>query len=159
MRKGKYRGTYETYRQKFQEAKRLGDLQKGARQYGKRQWSKFIQEGETNKSILADQSINKRAAHKAYDQYQKLIKKEKLKPGETFDLEKTYWGHGHKNKYWDPDEQKEKERLDETTQIGYHRTFKGFINDKNAIHMMIAYEMQQGERSRKAILDDYGYHD
>lgn len=148
MRKGKYRGTYETYSQQFEANKKQGLIQQGVRKLGKNQWANEIRQGMTNTSILENQSLNKKAAKRAFEQYNKIVKKN-MKPGETsLELQKTYWGNNALDK--------NKQQVTHT--MGYHRTLSGFLHDKNAIHMMISYEIMSG-RSREEVLDDYGYHD
>lgn len=150
MRKSRYRGTYETYERNFQQSKANGLVLHGVRQLTRKQWANEISQGMTNTAIINNQTMSKKAAQRAYKQYQKLMKDTRLNPGEVaIELEKTYWGHNNKDK----------NAKIIYRELGYHRTFSGFMKDKHAVHMMISFEIKLGERSREEILDDYGYHD
>lgn len=148
MRKSRYRGSYETYKNKFEQAKKQGIVLHGVRQLTQKQWANEIRQGMTNTSILNAQTMSRKAAQRAYKQYQKIMK-QRLQPGEAaVELEKTYWGHNATDNNFNT----------VYRELKYHRTFSGFMKDKNAIHMMISYEIAMG-RPREEVLDEYGYHD
>lgn len=148
MRKSKYRGTYDAYINKYKQAKKEGIVLQGVRPLTRKQWTNEIRQGMTNTSILNAQTMSRKAAKRAYQQYKKLMVNKRINSGEAaVEMENTYWGNNS---------------LDKNSKViyrelKYHRTFSGFMRDKHAIHMMISFEIKLGEKTRQQILNEYGY--
>lgn len=138
----KYGRTYEDYKIRFQQEKKLGNVKNGVRQLTKRQYDKVRKEdGYNNKTIIEKQTI-------LTEQMKKRVIRDlneaDIRKGQFNILENTFFGASE-----------ESTDLDANT-LGYHRTLSGFLHDKYALHYLIASRITAGE-DEVEVLADYGY--
>lgn len=156
MKKNYARG-YKSYRKQYAEAKRIGNIKRKVRVLTRNQYNKAREIGFTNKQILKEQRLvsSKSDMNLYWKTYQKLVKST-IKPGNTSVLNNTYWGTGKKDE--NVVHFKKYKNFTSGHELGYHRTFKGLLRDKNALHMIIAFAIENNkDRKREEVLADYGY--
>ena len=131
---------YENYRQKFYAEKKIGNVKQGVRVLTPNQYRRATKEGITDRKILNAQTMlhSKREKKDVWKQYKKVRKE--FERGETLTQEGTYFG----------------ENYEEDEGLSYHYNLSGLLKDKDALHFIIAYRLQEGE-DREEVLADYGY--
>jgi len=135
-----YKIGYESYRKKFKQEKKIGNIKGGERQNTFNQYVMMRKEGETNKSILRAQTI---LDNKGKKRIMKDYKTLKIKRGQRVSTGVTY-------RNW------QGESWNETIDLGSHNTLSGLLHDRQALHYIITSRISNGENKEK-VLEDYGY--
>lgn len=159
----KTKKAYLEYRRRFYKEKREGFTYKGARLFKLKDFTEVFQTsgGLSVTKILNVQIVNKKQWRKAYEQYNKLIKEHKITRGKNVEYLNTFFGDNMSD-----------DNGQAFKNISYHRTLKGFMNDKYAKHFMFTQQyddkkaelMNKGmseeeakKKAREAVEHDYGY--
>jgi len=131
---------YEAYRRKYYAEKRIGNTKNGVRVLTINQYRRARKEGLTDKTILNAQTIlsSKGQKTKVWNEYKKV--KKSYNRGDKIIQEKTYFG----------------EDFDEDEGLSYHYNLSGLLNDRDALHFIISYQIYDGE-DREVVLARYGY--
>lgn len=131
---------YQAYRQKFYVEKKIGNVKQGVRVLTANQYRRARKEGINNTNILKAQTLlhSKREKDYVWREYKKI--KKSFSRGETTEMEGSYFG----------------ETYEEDEGLSYHYSLSGLLKDKDAIHFMITFRINDGE-DRAEVLADYGY--
>lgn len=131
---------YQAYRQKFYVEKKIGNVKQGVRVLTANQYRRARKEKMNDTSILKAQTLlhSKREKDYVWREYKKI--KKTFSRGETIEQKGTYFG----------------ETYEEDEGISYHYSLSGLLKDKDAIHFMISFRINDGE-NRAEVLADYGY--
>jgi len=132
--------SYQGYRNKFYAEKKIGNIKNGVRVLTASQYRRAKKEGITDKGILKEQTILTTKAEKTavWKEYKKV--KKNYSRGESIIQEDTYFG----------------ESYEEDEGLRYHYNLSGLLNDRDALHFLISYEIHGGE-DREEVLAKYGY--
>ena len=131
---------YQAYRQKFYVEKKIGNVKQGVRVLTANQYRRARKEGINDTNILKAQTLlhSKREKDYVWREYKKI--KKSFSRGETIEMEGSYFG----------------ETYEEDEGLSYHYSLSGLLKDKDAIHFMITFRINEGE-DRAEVLADYGY--
>jgi len=131
---------YQAYRQKFYVEKKIGNVKQGVRVLTANQYRRARKEGINDTNILKAQTLlhSKREKDYVWREYKKI--KKSFSRGETIEMEGSYFG----------------ETYEEDEGLSYHYILSGLLKDKDAIHFMITFRINDGE-DRAEVLADYGY--
>lgn len=131
---------YQVYRQKFYAEKKIGNVKQGVRVLTSNQYRTARKKKMNDTSILKAQTLlhSKREKDYVWREYKKI--KKTYSRGETIEQEGTYFG----------------ETYEEDEGLSYHYSLSGLLKDKDAIHFMISFRINDGE-DRAEVLADYGY--
>ena len=131
---------YQVYRQKFYAEKKIGNVKQGVRVLTANQYRRARKEGINDTNILKAQTLlhSKREKDYVWREYKKI--KKTYSRGETIEQEGTYFG----------------ESYEDEEGLSYHYSLSGLLKDKDAIHFMISFRINDGE-DRAEVLADYGY--
>lgn len=131
---------YQVYRQKFYAEKKIGNVKQGVRVLTANQYRRARKEKMNDTSILKAQTLlhSKREKDYVWREYKKI--KKTYSRGETIEQEGTYFG----------------ETYEDDEGLSYHYSLSGLLKDKDAIHFMISFRINDGE-DRAEVLADYGY--
>lgn len=131
---------YQAYRQKFYVEKKIGNVKQGVRVLTANQYRRARKEGINDTNILKAQTLlhSKREKDYVWREYKKI--KKSFSRGETIEMEGSYFG----------------ETYEEDEGLSYHYSLSGLLKDKDAIHFMITFRINDGE-DRAEVLADYGY--
>lgn len=131
---------YQAYRQKFYVEKKIGNVKQGVRVLTANQYRRARKEGINDTNILKAQTLlhSKREKDYVWREYKKI--KKSFSRGETTEMEGSYFG----------------ETYEEDEGLSYHYSLSGLLKDKDAIHFMITFRINDGE-DRAEVLADYGY--
>lgn len=131
---------YQAYRQKFYVEKKIGNVKQGVRVLTANQYRRARKEGINDTNILKAQTLlhSKREKDFVWREYKKI--KKTFSRGETIEQEGSYFG----------------ETYEENEGLSYHYSLSGLLKDKDAIHFMITFRINEGE-DRAEVLADYGY--
>lgn len=131
---------YQAYRQKFYVEKKIGNVKQGVRVLTANQYRRARKEGINDTNILKAQTLlhSKREKDYVWREYKKI--KKTFSRGETIEQEGSYFG----------------ETYEEGEGLSYHYSLSGLLKDKDAIHFMITFRINDGE-DRAEVLADYGY--
>lgn len=131
---------YQVYRQKFYAEKKIGNVKQGVRVLTANQYRRARKEKMNDTSILEAQTLlhSKREKNYVWREYKKI--KKTYSRGETIEQGGTYFG----------------ESYEDEEGLSYHYSLSGLLKDKDAIHFMISFRINDGE-DRAEVLADYGY--
>lgn len=131
---------YQVYRQKFYAEKKIGNVKQGVRVLTANQYRRARKKKMNDTSILKAQTLlhSKREKDYVWREYKKI--KKTYSRGETIEQEGTYFG----------------ETYEDDEGLSYHYSLSGLLKDKDAIHFMISFRINDGE-DRAEVLADYGY--
>lgn len=135
---------YGQYKALFKKEKKIGNIDGGMRQETFKQFENDMKDpnfGSVAKILDAQRYVKKDQKAQLWKDYQKIVKEQKLKPGQRISQKGTYWG----------------ETETAIDGLRYHRTFSGLLTDERYVkHCVIAYRLAHGE-DKKEVLADYGY--
>lgn len=133
--------TYIAYRNKFYAEKKIGNVKNGVRLLTPSQYKRARQEDLADRDILKAQTIlHSKAEKKDFWRYYNKVRKT-FSRGEKIEQEGTYFG----------------ENLEETEGLSYHYNLSGLLKDRDALHFLISFRIDNIGEDRKAVLADYGY--
>ena len=137
-----YNVGYEHYSRGFAELKKSGNLKVGMRKFSRKEYNKLRAMGGSTKDALNRQMfLSKKQQKLAWEKYNKLKNKNKLRPGESAIYDNTYWGKNRKKEEG----------------LSYHRTLRGLMNDKHLFHFLITNDILTSNKSKEEVLAQYGY--
>lgn len=137
-----YKKSFEKYKALFKAEKKIGNVKNGVKQLTYKQYQQVRNiDKYSNAEIIRQQTILDKAGKKrAWSDYQKIIKKSKLKPGESDIYDNSYWG----------------ENIEDIEGLNYHKSLSGLLKDRHSLHFIISDRIIHGE-DKDGVLKDYGY--
>ena len=139
-KRGKWSKAYTKYRNKFYIEKRIGNVKQGVRVLSPNQYRRARKENLSDKKILKAQTLlhSKAEKNELWNYYKKI--RVDFNRGESLIQENTYFG----------------ETDEDLEGLSYHYNISGLLKDKDAMHFIISYRINDGEE-REEVLADYGY--
>ena len=140
----KWSKEYQAYRQKYYAEKKRGNIKKHQVVFSQKEFREAKKEGFTGYEILKSQKIlkTKEEENRVWRTYKKLRKY--YSRGETVSTQVEHFTGEEDN------------TTEVDLELRYHYNLSGLLNDRYALHFMIAFRINTGE-DRQEVLADYGY--